>query len=152
MIFVTLGTQKQPFDRLIEYLKHCKGKIIVQNGYTKCSYKHYNFLDYDKMQDYMKKCDYVISHGGISIMEALKLNKKILVVPREKKYNEHINNHQFEICDYLEKEGYILVARTEQDFIEKISRIKNFKPKKYVDNSMNFYNNLENIINKILYD
>ena len=50
MIFVTVGTQKQPFNRLIKYLKHCKGKIIVQNGYTKCEYKHYNFLEYNNFK------------------------------------------------------------------------------------------------------
>lgn len=150
MIFVTLGTQKQSFDRLIEYLRHCKGSIVVQNGYTKCNYKHFNFLDYNKMQEYMKKSDYIISHGGICIMEALKLNKKIIVVPREKRYKEHVNNHQFEICDYLEKNGYILVAKTEAEFIEKVKEIKNFQPKKYFENSNMFYSKFDNLLKNIL--
>ena len=146
MIFVTVGTQKQPFDRLMEYLKNCKEKVVVQNGYTKCQFEHFDFLSYNDMQNYMKKADYIISHGGISIMEALKLHKKVLVVPREKKYGEHVNNHQFELCEYLEKEGYILLATTEMEFIKKIKEIKKFKPKEYVDNSDEFYKNFDLVL------
>ena len=150
MIFVTLGTQKQKFFILISYLKHCKGKLIVQNGYTPCSYTHYNFLEYDKMQSYIKKADYIISHGGISVMEALKLNKKVIVVPREKRFHEHISDHQFEICKYLEENGYILLARTEKEFINKLKEIATFKPRKYISKSEKFYQNFDEIIKEFL--
>lgn len=154
MIFVTVGTQKQSFSRLLEYIDKCKLKdVVVQNGYTKCEnnkIKCLGFISKEEMNKYINKSEYVITHAGITILELLEKNKKVIVVPREKKYNEHVNNHQFEICEELEKDGYILVAKTLEDFKKCIKKIKDFKPKKYESDNTDFINKLENIINDYL--
>ena len=108
MIFVTVGTQKFKFDRLLkivdEFIENgviCE-KVFAQIG--TCSYipKHYEYVKFLSPEEYdkcLKDCSYVIAHAGVgSIHSALKLNKKILVVPRISKYNEHIDDHQCEIA------------------------------------------------------
>ena len=154
MIFVTVGTQKQQFTRLIKYIEKAKLKnVVMQNGYTKyegSQIQCLGFISPKQMQKYIKKADYVITHAGITIIELLEQNKKVLVVPREKRYKEHINNHQFEICDALEKEGYILVAHTEEEFLRKVKEITTFKPKKYPQPDTAFYTKLDTIIHDML--
>lgn len=152
MVFVTLGTQKYKFNRIINYINNSNlNDVIIQCGHTKCEcnlkiIKCIPFIKKDDMDNYIKDADFIISHGGITIMEMLKLGKKVLVVPRERRYKEHINDHQFALCSKLEKEGYLLVAKNEDEFIDKINKIKKFKPKKYFSKEKEFYNNLNDII------
>lgn len=99
MIFVTLGTQDKGFPRLLEAIeeaienKYIKEKVIVQAGYTEFESNNmeiYKLLPMDKFDDYMKKCDLLITHAGVgSIMSGLKFNKKIIAAPRLEKYGEH---------------------------------------------------------------
>lgn len=157
MIFVTLGTQKYKFNRLINYIKKSDLKnVIIQKGYTICidneNIKTVKFFKEEDMKKNIQNAEFIISHGGITIIEILKMGKKVLVVPRTKKLKESINNHQFELCEILEKQGYLLVARNEQEFKQKIKQIEKFKPKKYTSDNSIFFNNLNIIIDEILHN
>ena len=113
MIFVTVGTHEQPFDRLIKEVDDLKknGKIIdevfMQIGYSNykpkyCKYK--SFLSYDEMSQKITKSKIVITHGGpASFIEPLSLGKVPIVVPRKKEYNEHVNDHQVEFANVVKK-------------------------------------------------
>ena len=62
MILVTLGTQKQQFTRLLDYIEksNIKDEIIVQAGHTKYESKKmkiFDFIDYDKMNEYIENLD-----------------------------------------------------------------------------------------------
>ena len=76
---------------------------------------------------------YDIHIGKIGkIISALKKNKKVIAIPRLEKYGEHINDHQIEICEELEKEGYILYYKDGIDSLDKlIKKIKNINLKQY---------------------
>lgn len=116
MIFVTLGTQKQSFKRLLQEIEDCKmldnEEIVAQIGHTKFiseKMKIVDFLDEEKFNEYIKKAEFVITHGGVgSIFSALLKEKKVLAMPRIKKYNEHVDNHQIEICEKLANMDYIV--------------------------------------------
>lgn len=156
MILVTLGTQDKGFPRLLEALekaienKSIKEKVIVQAGYTEFESKNmeiYKLLPMDKFDEYMKKCDLLITHAGVgSIMSGLELNKKIIATPRLEKYGEHTNNHQIEIAREFSKEGYIIYLEDFDKLGEIIKNIKNFKPRKYKSNNDNFIKIIENYI------
>lgn len=110
MIFVTVGTHEQQFNRLIEYIDLCKKNgdieedVIIQAGYSTyipqyCEY--YKIIPYEKMDEYLQKARIVITHGGpSSFISALQRGKIPIVVPRYKDYGEHVNNHQ---KDFVEK-------------------------------------------------
>ena len=144
MILVTVGTQKQSFDRLFDLIRNSKElkkeELIVQRGYTKCNnskrIKAFDFLPLDEMEEYISKADLVISHGGVgTIFSAIKKGKKVIAVPRLEKYGEHINDHQIEICEALENEGYILYYKDGVDSLDDlIKKAKNTSFEKYDSN------------------
>ena len=92
MIFVTLGSQKFQFNRLLIEIDRLveEGKIteevFAQTGYSDYEPKNYeykNFLDRDEFSDIMGKCDKVITHGGTgAIIGAVKKEKKVIAVSR----------------------------------------------------------------------
>ena len=82
----------------------------MQAGLTKYKsnkIKIFDFINSDEFDNYMKSADLIITHGGVgSILSGLKRNKKIIVVPRLKKYKEHTNDHQIQICNKFSELGY----------------------------------------------
>ena len=120
MIFVTVGTQNFPFNRLLRELDHLvsenflKDKIIAQIGYSTYipkNYTFYDFLDPKEMERYYDQARFIICHGGTSsIFKSLEYNNKTIVVPRLKIYEEHIEDHQIEISKVMLEKGYIRVV------------------------------------------
>jgi len=146
MILVTLGTQDKSFVRLLSALEDQidKGEItediIVQSGFTQFDSKHMTLIPYlsqDELDTYRKNASLIITHGGVgSILDGCKYEKKIIGCARLKIYKEHINDHQVEICEQFNREGYILYASNLDDISRLIHDAKLFIPKKYAfDNS-----------------
>ena len=161
MILVTLGTQDKKFYRLLDIVQNAikqgviKDKVIVQAGYS-FDYKSddmeiFNLVSIDKFKKLISECDILITHGGVgSIITGLKHHKKVIAVPRLKKYKEHTNDHQVQIVNNFFDAGYILKL-DECDKIEDIiNRLKNFKPKKYTSNNANFIKKIDIEIEKYL--
>lgn len=142
MIFVSLGTQDKPFNRIIDYvislkenLKELQGeKIIIQLGQTKLLKSEnekieklenitiYDMLKPKKMKDIIKDSDIIITHAGVgTIMECLEMDKEIIVVPRKVENLEHVNNHQEEIAFEMEKKGFLTKVDTYEELENKIS-------------------------------
>lgn len=130
MIFVTVGTHEQPFDRLIKTVDELKSDgtltedVIIQTGYCNyvpkfCTYQ--KFFSYNEMIQMVEKARVVITHGGpSSFIMPLQMGKIPIVVPRQKKYNEHVNDHQVDFCEKIEAlKGNIIVIRN----MEELGRI-----------------------------
>jgi UDP-N-acetylglucosamine transferase subunit ALG13 len=149
-----LGTQDKPFNRALKMVDSAidkgliKGKVIVQAGYTKYESKNMEIFDFvspSKMKEYIKKSDYVITHGGVgSIIDSLKENKKVIAIARLSKYGEHTNDHQVQIIEEFTKLGYILNGT--YDLEKEIKKLNKFKPNKYKSNHDNFVNLITNYI------
>lgn len=147
MVLVLIGTQKQDFSRLFKMLENSEElkneKIIVQSGYTKYEGKKLKcipFMSHDDLIEKTRQADYIICHGGVgTIFDSMYENKKILAVPRLKKYKEHINDHQIEVCSKLQEEGYILYLKEGENLDEKIKLLKQTNLKEY-RNDNNFLN------------
>lgn len=147
MIFVTLGTQDKPFNRLLEAIDreiecgNIKEKVVVQAGFTKYKSKNmeiFDLIDRENFEKLINSCDVLITHGGVgSIMTGLNHNKKIIVAPRLARYGEHLNDHQLQITDNFSKEGYVLKLEDYKQLGNLIKEAKSFVPKKYVSNSNN---------------
>lgn len=131
MIFITVGTHEQPFDRLLSWIDNAvesgkiTEKIICQKGFT--DYEPRNFtaeklIPYEEMQKNIKEARIVITHGGpASFLEPLKYGKIPIVVPRKKEFNEHVNNHQLEFSKEVEKRmKNIIVVETNDELIDTI--------------------------------
>ncbi len=154
MIFVTLGTQDKKFPRLLEAVDklNTDEKIVAQVGTTEFNFTKpkeqievYKFLTDSQFQSFMEEARVVITHSGVgTIIQGLKLHKKMIVAARLKKYKEHVNDHQLQILDKFAKEGYILPLENFDDFQKLIDT--DFKPKEWVSNNESFN---EKLFNKI---
>ena len=161
MILVTLGTQDKKFYRLLDIIQNAikqgviKDKVVVQAGYSS-DYKSddmeiFNLVSIDKFKKLISECDILITHGGVgSIITGLKENKKIIAVPRLKKYKEHTNDHQVQIVDAFTKDGYILKLDECGKKENIIDKLKKFKPKKYKSNNAGFIKKIDIEIEKYL--
>jgi len=120
MIFVTVGTHEQPFDRLVHAIDLLKEQeVIVEDVFIQTGYSRYqprfcesaNFLRFDGVQKKMAGARIIISHAGpASIMMALQAGRIPIVFPRQKKYGEHVDNHQLDFCRRLEEKGMIMAV------------------------------------------
>ena len=119
MIFVTVGTHEQPFNRLIQKVDELvsdgkiKEEVFIQIGYSTYEPKYTKWakvIGYDEMADCLKKADVVVTHGGPSTyMQVLRLGKIPVVVPRQLKFNEHVNDHQLWVSKQVMDKGYPLI-------------------------------------------
>lgn len=148
MILVTLGTQKQQFTRLLQYIEEADidDEIIVQAGHTKFDskkMKFFDFINYDEMQKYINEADLIITHGGTgSITMPLKMGKCVIACSRKKEYLEHIDNHQEDIVNIFSDEGYILKLDDNISLSDLIEKSKSFKIKKFKSNTEKFIKKL----------
>lgn len=158
MVFVTVGTQDKPFKRLLDLVQKAIDEkiiddVIVQAGctlYKSDNMKIYDLLSQDEYEEYIKKCDLLITHGGVgNILTGLKYNRKIIAVPRLAELGEHTNNHQRQIVNKFAEEGYILKCDLNDDFNKVLNESKNFKPKEYKFNNKIFCNRLMDEIEKL---
>lgn len=118
MILVAVGQQKFQFDRLIDKVDELietgviTDKVFVQYGASKKPRlaDGEKFVPKDRMEQLVKDADLMIIHAGAGmIVEASRLGKKIIAVPRMREFGEHVDNHQFEIAEVFENIGYLTV-------------------------------------------
>ncbi len=159
MIFVTLGSQRFQFnrllieiDRLIE-LGLIKEEIFAQIGYSDYipkNYRYKKFLNRDEFKNAIEISTKVITHGGTgAIIGALKEGKPVIAVPRVQEFNEHVDNHQIEITRQFKDMKLIESVNKIEDLYEKINSINNISIKKYVSNTSNIIKEIELFINSI---
>jgi UDP-N-acetylglucosamine transferase subunit ALG13 len=132
MIFVTVGTQGQ-FDRLIRAVDewagaHERADVFAQTGPSSYRPEHIRseqFVDATAFRKHVEAASLVISHAGMgSIITALELGKRIIVVPRRASLGEHRNDHQLATAKRFAEQGSIMVAFTEQELVEKLDRLQ----------------------------
>lgn len=156
MVLVLLGTQNNDFTRLLKAVqenidnKVIEDEVVVQAGFTKFDSKDmkiFDFIDKEKLFELIDKADLIITHGGVgSIIASLKKGKKVIVVPRQKKYGEHVNNHQLQIAKKFEQDGYVKYALDLNELGNIILEMKDFKPKKFENNKSKVVSIVENFI------
>ncbi len=159
MILVLLGTQNNSFNRLLEEIQKCiddgtiKEEVIVQAGSTKFisnDMKIFGLIEQNKFNELIEQADLIITHGGVgSIVTAVKLGKKVIAVPRLKKYGEHINDHQIQIVETFSENGFIKGLKDISELKATLENIQSFEPNKLQSNTENIVKIIENFIKKI---
>lgn len=130
MIFVTVGTHEQQFNRLLKKIDELKGNgtiiedIFIQSGFSTYPLKNCEsskLLSYDEMNYYIENSSLVITHGGpASFLNVLSKGKPLIVVPRRVEFEEHVNNHQIEFLEKLNQRGYSITYAADMDILGSI--------------------------------
>ena len=152
MILVTCGTQQQQFTRLFEYVEQLNidDEVIMQLGHTQFNTRHQSYDFLTSFEEDIKRADIIITHGGVgTIMNGLLNNKKVIVVPRLSKYNEHVDDHQLEITNKLTNLGYIYSANSFEELKKLIDNIDQLSFKPYISTNKEFNQKLNSLLEEL---
>ena len=156
-IFITLGSQKFQFNRLLIAVdKLCEKNIIcgddvfAQTGYSDYvprNFSYKNFLDREEFSVEMGKADIVITHGGTgAIIGAVKKGKKVIAVPRRAKYGEHVDDHQLQLVGQFKELDLICECDDTNELADAIEKVKYTKYAVYKSNTEQILNSIEKYI------
>lgn len=163
MIFVTVGTHEQQFNRLLKEMDRLvergviKEEVFIQTGFSTYEPKFCKWsklIPYKEMEKRVKEARIVITHGGpASFIAPLQIGKTPIVVPRQLDFNEHVNNHQLDFAKQVsERMGTIIpvydIKDLENIVLDYDSIIKKMKKDNISNNSV-FCKKLENIIDSM---
>lgn len=158
--FISVGNSEFKFDRLINSVINnfydLPKPILYQYGYSKkidTNVKYFKQIDFLTLDEYyltLKNSNFFISHlGAGSLINSIKFNIKSIFLSRRFKNNEHIDDHQFELFEYLKKiKKFQNVFFCEKEFSSSIKKIITSDIKKYKINT----NEIVNIVDKLLED
>lgn len=156
MIFVTLGSQKFQFNRMLVEIDRLidEGKIIDEvfaqigaSDYKPKNFEYKDFLTQDEFKDYMKKADLVITHAGTgAIVTALKNDKLVIAIPRLARLGEHVDDHQIQLIDEFKELNFIEPVYEIDQLGEALELVKKNKYNKYISNTKTIINDIEKFI------
>jgi len=156
MIFITLGSQKFQFNRILKKIDELiekdiiKEEVFAQIGYSDyrpINYKYEDFLDREKFSKLMESSTLVITHGGTgAIITAVKAGKKVIAVPRLAQYGEHVDDHQLQLLKQFDGMGIILPCYDIEELDKKIIEIERIKLNPYISNTQVILEDIEKYI------
>lgn len=134
LLLVTVGTDHHPFDRLVRW---ADGWLAAHPGSLRClmqtgtsapptgqaSWQAY--LEFDALQAAMAGAAVIVCHGGPgTILGARHMGRIPIVVPRQHRLGEHVDDHQVAFSRRLAAEGGgIHLAETEAGLHRLLDRV-----------------------------
>ena len=159
MIFVTVGSQKFQFNRLIKKVDQMvrerviPGEVFMQTG--ACDYMpqycwHQPFLDRKHYMEMVDKCGVIITHGVTgTIVDAVKRKKKAIVVPRIVKYGEHVDDHQLQMLLRFQEMNLIYACKDVDDLPEALKTIRTHQFNTYESTTDAFLASVDDFIRSV---
>lgn len=129
MILITVGTEKFPFNRLMQWVDHLiqtqflnpeQEDIIIQYG--SCTVvpqqgRSYQVLPEVDFKSLLAQARLIISHCGEGSFDVLaQTDKPFILVPRSHQFGEHVDDHQVELAQALQHKG-VNVAHCPGDLV-----------------------------------
>jgi UDP-N-acetylglucosamine transferase subunit ALG13 len=142
LIFVTVGNATQRFRRLLDGLERIATEglfgsepVLIQSGndpdFKSRRAEVRPFLPMDEFMETLKEADLIVSHGGCgTLLSAVRLGKIPVVMPRRKKYGEHVNDHQVQLTEALAAEGLVIPAYEMEDLPGAIAKAMEMRGKR----------------------
>jgi len=156
MIFVTVGSQKFPFDRLLKKVDQLAAdgiiseEVFAQTGVSGYHPQHcrwqpfYDRVDFAKL---VEGCDIMITHGGTgAIISAVKRGKKVIAVPRLARYGEHVDDHQLQLLQQFDELNLICVCPDENRLPEALQTVRTHRYDSYRSNTEAYITSLDELI------
>ncbi len=108
MIFITVGTEQYPFNRLMQWIEILLEEDLIQEEvvvqYGTCTTLPsgatvYRILKEDAFRELIERSRLVIAHCGEGTVLLLdQLSKPYILVPRSQRFQEHVDDHQVELA------------------------------------------------------
>lgn len=159
MIFVTVGSQKFSFDRLLKKVDQMAGnhmlaeEVYMQTGNSTYEPRHchyQNFYDRDKFVEMVEKSNVIITHGGVGIVvDAVKRGKKVIVVPRRAGFGEHVDEHQLQLMEQFHARNLICACMNVDDLPYVLRMVETRKFGGYQSNTEQFVASVDEFLQSL---
>ncbi|MFV2100628.1 glycosyltransferase [Micromonospora sp. LOL_024] len=129
-LLVAVGTDRHPFDRLVEWLREWHAEVAdsvdltVQHGHTRTAGlpDAVPFLGHAELQAAMAAAHLVVCHGGpATILEARRHGHLPIVVPRDPTHGEHVDDHQQLFARRLGAAGLIALCESRRELLDALA-------------------------------
>jgi len=112
-VLVTLGSERFPFARMIDMVRRILPlgtDVVWQTGHTSVPRdlpgRVVPWMSFTDMATQMARADVVVTHAGVgSVLAALDQGRVPLVLPRERRLGEHVDDHQSALVSLLRHRG-----------------------------------------------
>ena len=103
-----------------------------------------------QFDDLINKAELVITHSGVnSIISCMKRNKPLIIVPRLKKYGEHVDNHQVEIAELMKQKFDVVVVENLAKLEDAIKEAKHHKYKMWVSHNAELVGKIKELVEQL---
>ena len=116
-VFVTVGTDHHPFDRLVSWVDDWSARsgvaCFLQSGTSEfvAQAPGADYLPYPTLVEAMSEAAAVVCHGGpATIMLARQCGRIPLVVPRDPERGEHVDGHQIRFTRWMAEKRQIVAT------------------------------------------
>jgi UDP-N-acetylglucosamine transferase subunit ALG13 len=161
LILLTIGTQL-PFDRLVRTMDAIAPSldlpVFAQTGESQYVPQNLTWARHLPPIEFQKKArssKLIVSHAGIgSVLTAMRLERPVILFPRELRFGEHRTDHQLATCDALRGRRGVYIARTEEE-LGQLLRAEALEPSSLADSQIaiaGFVANLSSSIDRLLRD
>ena len=137
MIFLTVGS-RYGFDRLVRavddmvYRGEIDDDITAQIGVGAYEPRHMHFdrfIDAHRYDARIRDSRMLIGHAGSGTISLAVTNcKPLLVLPRRKRYHEHVNDHQVATARKFDELRHVLAADEAEDLPRRFTELRDFVP------------------------
>lgn len=141
MIFLTVGS-RYGFDRLVRAVDDLvrdgviDDVVVAQIGVGSYEPKHMQFERFMEGTEYdghVRDATMLLGHAGSGTIQlALAHQKPLLVLPRRKRFKEHVNDHQVATARTFERLGQILAAYEANELPRNLAHLREFVPQQRV--------------------
>lgn len=128
LVAVFLGTDHHPFDRLLAWAddlqRQGRFRFHVQHGATRLppGLTGLPLMTPAAMSDLLERAHAVVTHGGPgSIMDAREHGHVPVVVARDPRHGEHVDDHQMRFSRFLVRTGLVVAARDARELAARLS-------------------------------
>jgi UDP-N-acetylglucosamine transferase subunit ALG13 len=141
VIFLTVGS-RYGFDRLVRAVDDMVDRGDIQEdvtaqiglgGYVPRHMNYERFMDGPRYDARMRDAHMLIGHAGSGTISLAVANcKPLLVLPRLKRYHEHVNDHQVATARKFEELHHVLAADDAADLPRRFAELPSFVPARRV--------------------
>lgn len=120
-VVVSVGTDHHPFDRLVRGVaswvrsRDDVARLVVQHGSSapSCLGEDHDLLERQAMLALYRTCDVIVTQVGPgTIADVNSVGRRPIVVPRDPRFGEVVDDHQFAFGRFVQEMGYAWFAET----------------------------------------
>lgn len=158
-IFITLGSQKFQFNRLLKAVDELceKGTVDAEDVFAQIGYSDYLPKNFNYKSFGQRRVQQGNEQGGNSYNSwrywrhywGCKKGKKVIAVPRRAKYGEHVDDHQLQLVGQFKELQLICECDDAEKVGDALETVKKTTYKEYVSNTQRIISSIDGFVSNL---